>query len=281
MADKLVGNDVSQYQGDINYNIYKDNSNFIIVKSSEGVGYTDPKFYRNQSEARRVGLPLGYYHFARPDLGNTPEAEANWFLSVVGIPKEGEIYCLDFEVAYANTVNWCKAFLDRCSLVLNGNKPLIYLNQSQASSLDWKSVVDTGYGLWIAAYTYDPNNNNFNKGNWPFAAMQQWTSSQQVPGISGNIDGNVFFGDVTAFKRYGYKPLPPSTTSKSTSTSTSTTTLPPIVTPPPPPPPPPVTDYKSYLIEIKNVIDPLGVWWHWLTPIKKIKAILTRAGFYS
>jgi hypothetical protein len=39
--------------------------------------------------------------------------------------------------------------------------------------------------------------------------MQQWTNKQQVPGIQGNVDGNVFFGDVTAFKKYGYKaPVP-------------------------------------------------------------------------
>jgi GH25 family lysozyme M1 (1,4-beta-N-acetylmuramidase) len=60
-------------------------------------------------------------------------------------------------------------------------------------------------GLYrIASYTGDPNNNTANIGQWPFAAMQQWTDAQNVPGISGNVDGDVFFGDSNAFQQYGY-----------------------------------------------------------------------------
>ena len=94
---KILGNDVASFQGDINYDIYKNNTNFVICKATEGVGFIDPKFKRNQSEARRVGLPLGFYHFARPDLGNSPEAEADFFLNIVGTPKEGEIFILYYE----------------------------------------------------------------------------------------------------------------------------------------------------------------------------------------
>lgn len=209
-----LGNDVSKWQGEINFDVFKNNAQFVIIKSSEGIGFTDPAFNRNQSEARRVGLPLGYYHFARPDLGNKPEAEADYFLKVVGSPVEGEVYVLDYEPASnpGDTVAWCKAFLDRI-LEKIGVKPLIYLNQSQVKGFDWAPVVNAGYGLWIAAYTHDPHNNTFEKGKWAFAAIQQWTNKQQVPGISGNVDGNVFFGDIPTFKKYGYKkptePTPP------------------------------------------------------------------------
>lgn len=219
---KILGHDVAQYQGDINFDLYKNHTNFVIPKATEGVGYTDPKFKRNQNEARRVGIPLGYYHFARPDLNNTPEKEASWFLSVVGELREGEVLCLDYE---PNTqvqahVDWCKKWLDYV-FEKTGVRALIYLNQSQIQKFNWKVVVDGGYGLWVAAYLgnpHSPDNNNFNKGIWPFAAMQQWTSSQKVPGIlngTGNVDGNVFFGDLATFKKYGYKkpvtpPSPPS-----------------------------------------------------------------------
>jgi GH25 family lysozyme M1 (1,4-beta-N-acetylmuramidase) len=201
-----LGNDISRWQGDVNYDVFKDNTQFVLIKSSEGNGYTDPKFIRNQAESRRVGLPLGYYHFARPDLGNTPEAEADYFLKVIGSPVEGEVYVLDYEPASnpGDAVAWCKKFLDRV-LEKTGTKPLIYLNQSQVKSFDWQPVIDAGFGLWIAAYTYDPNKNDVEIGKWPFAAIQQWTNKQQVPGVSGNVDGNVFFGDIQTFKKYGYK----------------------------------------------------------------------------
>ena len=66
----IVGNDVSKWQLDIDWNVYKNNTNFCILKATEGVGFTDPKFFRNRDEGHRVGVALGFYHFARPDLGN-------------------------------------------------------------------------------------------------------------------------------------------------------------------------------------------------------------------
>lgn len=205
----IVGNDISAIgQGQVNYDLYKNNSNFVIVKASEGRDFTDPQLSRNQSEARRVGLPLGYYHFARPDKGNSPDQESDKFLSAIGQLHEGEMLVLDFEVSYSDPVNWCKKWLDIVASKTNGTKPLIYLNQSQVT-LPWQPVVDAGYGLWIAAYTFDPNNNNFKKGPWPFAAMQQWTNAQTVPGISTKVDGDIFFGDITTFKKYGYKAVTP------------------------------------------------------------------------
>lgn len=206
---RIVGNDVASYQGDINYDVYKNNSHFIIVKATEGVGFVDPKFKRNQSEARRVNLPLGYYHFARPDLNANAEAEADHFLATLGQIYAGEVLVLDYEPNWAgDAVTWCKRWLDRVFLKTNC-RPLIYLNQNQLRTINWKAVSDGGYGLWVASYTYDPNNNNFITGSFTFAAMQQWTNRQQVPGIAGNVDGNVFFGDVATFKRYGYQPASP------------------------------------------------------------------------
>ncbi len=209
----IVGNDVSEWQGNIDWNTYKNNTNFVIIRSSYGVGYKDKKFDIYQSEARRVGLPIGYYHYSYPQY-NTPEAEADYFLSVVNI-KDGEMLCLDYEESWnGDRVGWCKRFLDRIASKLNGYKALIYLNQSLATNNDWSPLVNAGYGLWIAAYTYDPKKNDFKIGAWKFAAMQQWTNQQKVPGIPTVADGNVFFGDISAFKKYCYslpQPQQPST----------------------------------------------------------------------
>ena len=208
----IVGNDVSTFQGDIDWDTYRKNANFALIKATEGTGFTDPKFSRNQSEARRVGIPLGYYHFARPDL-NSADAEATWFVQAIqisGALRQGELLCLDYEQDWSgDKVTWCKTFLDTVASKLNGYKCLIYLNQSLAKSNDWSPVVNAGYGLWIAAYTGDPSNNNFNIGKWSFAAMQQWTDAQNVPGIQGAVDGDVFFGDAPTFQKYGYQPPAP------------------------------------------------------------------------
>lgn len=217
-----LGNDVSKYQGDIDYSVFKNNSQFVIAKTTEGVGYIDPKFSRNQSEARRVGLLFGYYHFARPDLGNSSEAEAEYFLKVAGQLREGELLALDYECPnqVQSHVDWCRRWLDRV-FSKTKVKPFIYLNQAQIRAFNWQSVIDGGYALWVAAYTGSPTNNTFFAGEFSRAAMQQWTSSQKVPGIVGNVDGNVFFGDMNALKKYGVPPVAPN------------------------PPQPPATDWKK------------------------------------
>jgi GH25 family lysozyme M1 (1,4-beta-N-acetylmuramidase) len=201
----ILGNDIANFQGDVDYSTYKNNSNFIIFKATEGTGFKDPKFSRNQSEARNVGLALGYYHFARPDLNADANKEADFFLQTLGEIKDGEVLVLDYEPNWhGDAVSWCKAWLDHVTEKTHC-KPLIYLNQNQLNTINWKPISDAGYGLWVAAYTGSPTNNNFVTGSWKFAAMQQWTSSQKVPGINGNVDGDVFFGDINTFKKYGYK----------------------------------------------------------------------------
>src|SRR5664280_2720317 len=47
----LAGMDISYFQGTINWDSVKTAKDFAITKSTEGVGYTDPQFSRNQSES--------------------------------------------------------------------------------------------------------------------------------------------------------------------------------------------------------------------------------------
>lgn len=276
----IVGNDISNYQGTIDWPTYKNNTNFVIIKASEGTSYIDTWFGGYRQQARNLGIPCGFYHFCRPDLGNSPQSEAQFFVNLMnGDPlREGEVLALDFEVNFVDAVNWCKQWLDYVTDKLK-TKPFIYLNQSQTKGFNWKPVVDAGYGLWLASYQADGVGET---GAWPFMAMQQTSSSQQVPGIQGNVDRDVFFGDIIAFKKYGYHasiPTPPP--------QPPTPPAPPEPPPTPPSPPStqPVTDYKSYLQMIKDGLDgKLGwkiAWYTSLFPdarISQIRQILKNSG---
>lgn len=204
----LKGVDISSFQGEVNFDQLKTEVDFVIIKATEGVGFTDPQFLRNQAEARRIGTPVGYYHFARPDLGNTPESESDWFKQTIGELKSGEILFLDLEVNFPNSVDWCRGFLDHLSFLLGGYKPLIYLNLSLVSSNDWSSVINENYGLWLAHY--DDNENQVDTTPWAEVAFKQFTSSESVPSITGNVDQDAFYGDQTAFLKYGYQVSLPS-----------------------------------------------------------------------
>ena len=151
----IKGIDISKWQGVIDYTKVKTVADFVIIKATEGVGYTDPKFLTNQAEIRKQGLLLGYYCFSRPDLKNTPQAEVDYLLKTIGTLKAGEVIFLDYEITpskYNKPVEWCKAWLDHLAKRLDGYKGLVYLNQSLLKGFDWKSVIDGGYGLWLAIY---------------------------------------------------------------------------------------------------------------------------------
>lgn len=260
----IVGNDVSEFQGTIDWNTFKDNANFAIIRSSYGDGFTDKQFFQNRNEARRVGLPHGFYHYCYPE-DNTPEAEAAWFLSQIGTLQAGEILCLDYEEHYTgDPVAWCKTWLDVVQKA-TGVKPFIYLNQSLATSYDWTIVAGSDYALWIAAYTYDPTLNNFQLGKFPYASMQQWTDKQQVPGITGAVDGDVFFGDAATFQKYGYVPVPVPPPPA------------PVPTPVPvPPAPQPVPTPPDRLGQLEAIIKSKWGWFGtngWQNKLKQLRAI--------
>ena len=199
----LKGIDISNWQT-VDFDTLK--TDFILMKVSEGVAFPDPKFLNFQKQARTKGLLIGYYHFAKPDLGNTPEVEAEYFLNLCK-PTQGEVLCLDFEVSYIDKVVWCKKWLD---YVYSKTKcrPVIYLNKSTISGNNWSPIIDAGYGLWMADYSYNPDS-EVPSNPWPICAFRQYSNKLAVSGITGVVDANVFYGNASAFKKYGIPQLSP------------------------------------------------------------------------
>ena len=199
----LKGIDISAHQGTVNFTAVKPAVDFVIIKATEGTTYKNPSLLTYANGVLNQGLPAFYYHFARPDAGNSPEAEANFFIKTLkdnNLLRLGTILFLDYEppVWNGDVVLWCKKFLETVSAQFKGYKPLIYLNLSQTRNYNWSPVVQGNYGLWLAYY-----NVGLPSVPWSLVAFQQTTSSGSVPGIIGNVDLNVFFGDKTALGKYG------------------------------------------------------------------------------
>ena len=201
----LKGIDISHHQKGIDLSSIQ--SDFVICKATEGNGYTDECCDTFYQKAKSLGKKLGVYHFARPDLGNTAEAEADWFLKETkGYHKEA-ILILDWEQKALNyPVSWAKAWLDRV-YEKTGVKPVLYI-QASALSQDWSAVAKADYGLWVA--NYGSNNGTaqesvFNKyplKHWSFYALWQYTSKGRLNGYNGNLDLNYFSGDTSAWDKY-------------------------------------------------------------------------------
>lgn len=199
--------DISNNQGDINNGVVPGDA--VIIKATEGVGYTDPDCDANFQQAKAAGKLLGVYHFARPDGNPNGADEADWFVSQVRGYLNDAVLVLDWETGNTGNVGWAKAFLDRV-FELTGIRPWIYMSQSVANSHDWSSVWGD-YALWVAAYGtnqvhngYSPSTNISANGNWNICAWQ-YTSNGHLPGWGSALDLNVFYGDAASWHKYAGK----------------------------------------------------------------------------
>jgi len=161
----------------------------MIFKASEGVGYKDKKLDTFYNTWKETGKPYGFYHYARPELGATPEDEADWFLSLVGHHAKKCIYALDWEGASLNIDNpseWCLRWLNRVYEV-TGSKPLLYIQGSAVQSGKYDEVFNHDYGCWAASNpTYYTNHAN--------VVMYQE--------VYDNLDHDVFYGDINTWNAY-------------------------------------------------------------------------------
>lgn len=268
---KIKGCDISKHQGVVDFNILRNNLEFVIIRASYGNGYKDSQYDRNRDEVRKAELLCGWYHYAYPQY-NTPQAEADWFTKTISC-QPGELMVLDFEENYSDPVNWCKAFLDRCTSNM-GFKPLLYINLALNNQYDWKPVIDAGYGLWLARWDYNPDADPPTT-DWPVVAMRQYSNNGNIGGITP-LDLNVFYGTQTQFKKYGNpappipEPIPPSLPSSSVSPSQPESQPTPIPADPCEAVKVEKDFYKSKVESAKAVLNGKGWWWTKYFQLKQI-----------
>jgi len=195
----MKGIDVSHWNGNINWN--KVQTDFAIIKCSQGVNSKDPMFETNKKGARDNNILAGYYHFAAT---NNPVGEADWFVKTVGDIQPGELLALDAETG--QSPQWCRMFLDEVTKQV-GFKPLAYV--PAGNGWNWQTLVDGNYGLWIARYTsskiFIPWWLSFPPriGQWPFYAIWQYSSKGRENGINGFVDENYTKMSLNTLKKYG------------------------------------------------------------------------------
>ena len=190
----LWGIDVSHYQGDIDWKQVKDAGVvFAFVKATEGVGITDGKFRRNSGGANAVGLAVGYYHYAHPELNNAQD-EVNAFLEVVKDQPCQMPYVLDLEGAAGNLdrftlTQWAVTWLQEVKRI-TGKHVMLYTGAYFA-----RDNVNTEMGefpLWIAHYGTDTPLANSTWDRW---SVFQVSSGGGCPGINGLVDTNLMEAD--------------------------------------------------------------------------------------
>lgn len=182
--------DVSHHQGSIDWNlVYNSGIHFAFIKATEGIGYTDPQYLQNAVRARKVGVKIGFYHYARPESGNSALAEADSFIRTTSVWNIDLPHVLDIEGDSANIgaeklTKWCLDFLAEVERRTT-KKPWIYTGASFANTYLGKEL--EYWPLWIAHYgVKQPMTNK----TWKTWVGFQYASDGIVPGIKGNVDLN-------------------------------------------------------------------------------------------
>lgn len=182
--------DISSFQGAVDWSAYSAWSDLVAIKATEGVGYTDPEYTSYRTGAINAGLSIIYYHFARPDLGNSAVDEANWLHSVVGQIREQDMIMLDCEVNASGIAAWALAWLAQIKS-LYGFAPTIYASTSYIQAHLQDSAL-AAYPLTLANWTYDASARPACPLPWFSYKYLQYSDRGTVPGISGAVDVDVF-----------------------------------------------------------------------------------------
>ncbi|MDN6253462.1 MAG: SH3 domain-containing protein, partial [Lactiplantibacillus plantarum] len=206
----LNGFDVASYQAGMN--VGEVAGDFVLVKATEGIDYTNPEFNGHAKQTLSAGKKLGVYHFIRND--SDIKQQADYFLTVVKPYIGKAMLVLDFENTTGSTiqnqagVGLAKQWLDYV-YQKTGVRAVLYTGLSCENALDWSSVVKANYGLWIAQYNnydavigYQPRDLYGSLKDWKTAVMFQYTSTGRLPGWNGNLDFDVFYGDKSAWDKY-------------------------------------------------------------------------------
>lgn len=181
--------------GPVNFSAIRKAGTFgVWLKVSEGLTFSDPLWHRRADAARMVGLRVGGYHFARPELDDA-EAEARYFCSLLGKVHRRDLRpVLDLEVndrklPSADLHRWARSFLGHVHK-LSGVRALTYTSPGYVEPQGWGKTFGTGAGLWLA--DWGPNDGKDHGAHiprpWTRIAAHQYTSRGKVDGVPGEVD---------------------------------------------------------------------------------------------
>lgn len=196
----LKGIDISNWQAGMNLSVSAKGLDFVIIKATEGLNFVDKSCDGFFQQARKLGLKIGFYHFAR---NNDAAAEARFFRDNTKGYEHLAIPILDWEDG--QNVAWVNRWVETYH-ALTGVWPWIYANPWRFN----QGKVNANCGRWVAGYPMNGITNinygvsNTLPGSYNVGGVCAWqfSSSVRLPGWNGGVDGNVFYGDRTAWDKY-------------------------------------------------------------------------------
>ncbi|MGJ8540098.1 glycoside hydrolase family 25 protein [Heyndrickxia coagulans] len=205
-ATTTKGLDVSHYQTltQDSFNLMKSQGyNFVILKATEGSGYTDSKFYTYYKYARNAGLSVHAYHMIGNSTTTSAQhiAEAKHFYQVLAQTKAKTGYAFtgyafeDIEPTGTNSITttwWANAAPACAGYFLNEMQTLGQTKVGiYAGYFNWKSYLEghtdswpSNTKIWLARYNITLGTN---------ADVWQYTETGTIDGITGHFDLDISY----------------------------------------------------------------------------------------
>ncbi|MCA0417662.1 MAG: glycoside hydrolase family 25 protein [Proteobacteria bacterium] len=200
----IQGIDVSRWQGEIDWARVKDaGTRFAFIKATEGGNHLDPNFKRNWAEAKKHGVARGAYHFVwwcrsakdqvrwiKKHIPRDPDA----LPPVLDVEWQNDSQCtrkISKELAMAKINEMLKGLREH-----TGKKPVIYTDINFHEDVLEGELND--HPFWLRS-TAAPLAKRYERDRWEF---WQFTTTGRVPGITGDVDRNAFFGSEREFEAW-------------------------------------------------------------------------------
>ena len=192
---KSIGIDVSEYQGKISWSYIdtiekKYPLHYVFIRATVGKDRPDRQFERNWLGAKENKMIRGAYHYYRPNENSLEQAEL--FIKTVKLEKGDLPPVLDIEKLPKNqSIANLKLGLKRWLKAVEshyGVKPIIYTGERYYD--DFLKEEFSDYLFWIANYNFYREEID---SDWLF---WQFTEKASIPGIKGNVDVNIYNGDL-------------------------------------------------------------------------------------
>lgn len=195
---KIKGIDVSAWQGQIDWSaVAKYGMGFAILRITEAGNVIDSAFERNYRGCTENNIPVGVYKYSYAMTVSEIQNEANKVVSVLAGRKIQFPVFLDLEnnnQRVLGSENIHKLADDFREIIEKaGYKFALYCN------VDWYDTVICShlkkYDFWIARYPANDNGTLQERLRPNFGVGWQYSSKATIPGITGNVDRNVFYKD--------------------------------------------------------------------------------------
>ena len=195
----LSGIDISRHNRNMKDVSKINDFDFVIMKASEGATYKDQslQYYNYSLDLDKL---RGFYHFGRPDNGNSAKSEASNFVSsILKYDNERTILCLDLEDRALKVTcldDWALDFA-KYVYTATGKKILIYCSESEVYR--FKKCAKFGCGLWVAKWSLMRPTKKSIK---PFEVWAIWQNTNKLTFSGVKCDHDFFNGNADQFLKY-------------------------------------------------------------------------------